>query len=249
MTKKHFTLIELLVVIAIIGILLSLLAPSLSNARESAQSTSCKNNLKSLYSAGFMYATDNNDYAIFRASQANYSESQAWDTYCRLGNYLMDTNSEPDWYKFYSKKYLCPKADYAFSEETNHIEGRPYEIGFSYGMNTSNLIINKHSKFAGIKFTQVNDSSDKILFSDSLSQSVTQANAGYGMYIGGNYENPENSWNRQVAYRHKDQSNIVFYDGHIGPVNHLQLTSNATDHWTLSGYKHINSDENIIIVP
>jgi len=247
--NKKFTLIELLVVVAVIGILASLLLPSLGRARDSAFSASCKSRLKSLSLAMLMYADDNEDWAVFRASQPKYTESQTWATYCRLGPYLMDTRSEPDWYRFYSKKYLCPKASYALSEKTNYIEDRPYELRFSYGMNTSNLSINKNRKFGGIKFTQVIDPSNKILFSDSVSESVTQVNAGYGMYIGGNYEEPANSWNKQVAYRHENKSNIVYYDGHIGPVNHLQLTSNSIDQWTLSGYTYIDENGVTTIVP
>jgi prepilin-type N-terminal cleavage/methylation domain-containing protein/prepilin-type processing-associated H-X9-DG protein len=46
MKRRGFTLVELLVVIAIIGILVAMLFPALTAAREAARSTRCKNNLR-----------------------------------------------------------------------------------------------------------------------------------------------------------------------------------------------------------
>lgn len=55
---RAFTLIELLVVISIISLLLSILMPSLSKAKESAKSIVCSANLHQMYLGWTVYDTD-----------------------------------------------------------------------------------------------------------------------------------------------------------------------------------------------
>jgi prepilin-type N-terminal cleavage/methylation domain-containing protein/prepilin-type processing-associated H-X9-DG protein len=61
--KKNggFTLIELLVVIAVIGLLLAIVIPSLSMAREFGKRTVCSSNLKSIGQCLILYAEANDD--------------------------------------------------------------------------------------------------------------------------------------------------------------------------------------------
>lgn len=59
--SKGFTLIELLVVIAIIALLISILLPSLSRARELSKRLVCASNIKGIGTSAKIYANDNTE--------------------------------------------------------------------------------------------------------------------------------------------------------------------------------------------
>ncbi|WDE99421.1 type II secretion system protein [Lentisphaera profundi] len=78
MNKKQFTLIEILVVVAIIGILASLLLPSLSKARARAKQVTCLNQLKQLGIAMQMYISDDSA-SYFPYTRISGGSKISWD--------------------------------------------------------------------------------------------------------------------------------------------------------------------------
>ena len=75
---KKFTLIELLVVVAIIGILVSMLLPSLSKARNEAKSVLCVNNLRTLAIGVLEFSTEN-DGGIIKTVYSSPGVYTGWE--------------------------------------------------------------------------------------------------------------------------------------------------------------------------
>lgn len=80
--NKHvagFTLVELLCVIAIIGLLIAMLLPAVSQVREAARNTVCKNNLRQMALACLTYETANQSFPAGTLGYASPKTIQRFD--------------------------------------------------------------------------------------------------------------------------------------------------------------------------
>jgi len=93
--RCRFTLIELLVVVAIIAVLASLLLPALGTAREKARTMACRNNLRQVALALYLYQDENDGHNVTTREQGT-------------GNWWVKTLAP--FYQNSQKTLLCPNA-------------------------------------------------------------------------------------------------------------------------------------------
>jgi len=212
-----FTLIELLVVISIIALLVSVLVPALSQAREQAKSVRCLNNLRQFHIAALIYAENNDD----RYPLAFRSETEG----LKFFSYAWDFHETVDWSKGgvrqWSPGYLwgaeaipqdvhqCPSFKGSFSDD------RPY-TGYNY--NTSYIGYGREGR--PVRVSDVRRPADCAMFGDGgfLSDGVIHSNN----YMRAPLELADegDSWAFRYAgtqdYRHLGATNVVWCDGSAG---------------------------------
>jgi prepilin-type N-terminal cleavage/methylation domain-containing protein/prepilin-type processing-associated H-X9-DG protein len=115
MKKRGFTLIELLVVIAIIGILVALLLPAISRARESARNAACKNNLRQFGIGPHLFA-DKDPAGRFCSGAWDQRRDGCMDTYGWVADLVNLEAARP-------QDMLCPSNPLVGTEKYNDFIG------------------------------------------------------------------------------------------------------------------------------
>ena len=218
--KQGFTLVELLVVIAIIALLMSILMPALSRARDQAQTIACRSNLKNLALGWVMYVDDHDGELIEgETSYDDDTDRTGWVKTIREGSAYPDfIDREKEGIKKgnlwpYIKDfgvYHCP-ADRAMKDHANETTGakplfRSYAI--PGGMN------GKHSAYyPGIeveKFMDIKAPATKYILVEE--DHVGADNDNWGSWI---LNIAINSWWDGMAILHHKKACLAFADGHV----------------------------------
>ena len=104
--QSAFTLVELLVVIGIIAVLISILLPALSKARQQALNTNCASNLRQIVTACHAYAADNKGFLPARFREGKQAYLQPLYTY-----FVQDVQVGKPWPRYglgllWERKYI-----------------------------------------------------------------------------------------------------------------------------------------------
>jgi prepilin-type N-terminal cleavage/methylation domain-containing protein/prepilin-type processing-associated H-X9-DG protein len=222
---RKFTLIELLVVVAIIGILTSLLLPSLTHARQVSKAAVCKSNMRQINISFTVYADDNDSHYPMTTSHTWAGhDAISWDD--RLSGYdgreVLPFNKQAsgkinasDFEPTYARIYKCPddNVQREFGTDLDTII-MSYALNFRYNNNNSamGVIGLKDGKAWSAQINGINDTTATILMAEAK-----YAGRMVGRYWGSGVTPSDVNNYMLDAFLHKgiSGSNYMMIDGHV----------------------------------
>jgi len=208
--NKKFTLIELLIVIAIIGILASLLLPSLLKARQKAFVAVCMSNQSQLAIAYTQYATKNNFVTVAHSWYNSHSGTQGTHRWC----------DDPVESRPLNKYLRGPQVSHCPADKGDPMRSWNDHVGKIFGSSwvapwsgstmkmfkhSTNVGLNHNSEVSGIRLTDFDRPDRKSIFHTPILRSDRDWNDPSG----------KAKWHESKAPRFP----VNFVDGHVENFN------------------------------
>ena len=233
--RGAFTLIELLVVVSIIALLVSILLPALSAARDQAKSGVCKANLRTMGQAEQMFAQENDGTVAWTRSdasgQARYFAGQLFASFYEVaipkyGDVTANRHTERHWLTCPSQQIPPDEAGEVWND-INLFSGGGYSEwwlmnvcytrnGFNgqYGWYQPGFTVQDPMKLDKITPpASIVDIADGNYYVQWGSAGMTDLNKSDGSYNPAFYEGGD----RSTTYRHQGREglNVLLWDGHV----------------------------------
>jgi prepilin-type processing-associated H-X9-DG protein/prepilin-type N-terminal cleavage/methylation domain-containing protein len=210
--RRAFTLVELLVVIGVIALLIAILLPSLSRARDSAKGVACLSNLRQMATAAQAYANEfggSYPIAYYSATDTQFDYAYNWD-FTLIKNRATGERSVRPGLLWAGEGNMqiqqCPTFDGRSMTLMDPFTGYNYNTSYIGHGDLEQIV-------APAKTSQVRNPAATALFGDG------QWSSGANKFMRSPNGSPSDS-NLSArhagtqGYRHNKRTNVAFADGH-----------------------------------